>query len=93
MTTVEDWRRFAATYPRHRLQQGGLQAYERALAKVSPSDLMFAARRFSAEVRAAGPNTRGWKYCPGPRTWLDEERWRAYLPGGSSHIDVSRSQQ
>lgn len=84
MTTLENFRRFVAEYPRHKFQPGALQAYEAALAEVSPSDLQHATRRFAAEVRAARPG-RNWKYCPGPRKWLVERRYLAYVTPEENH--------
>lgn len=79
MTTLSDYRRFIAEYPRHKFQPGALEAFEVAVREVSPSDLQFATRRFSAEVRAARPAGRAWRYCVGPRKWLTERRYMAYL--------------
>ena len=81
MTVLEDYRKFVREYPRHRYQPGALEAFEVAVREVSASDLQFAVRLFAREVVAARPGGRKWRFCPGPRTWLTEGRYRKYLDG------------
>ncbi|MFP3579450.1 hypothetical protein SB659_07685 [Arthrobacter sp. SIMBA_036] len=80
MNAIDGYRQFVRAFPKHRFQQGGIAAYEAALRTTSHAHLMFATRRFATEVRAACPNGKAWKFCPGPARWLAEERYRAYLP-------------
>ncbi len=70
-TRDDDFVEFWGTYPRQSARPSALLAFNHAVKKAAPAELIAAAARFAEACR--GMELR---YIPFPAKWLEEERWR-----------------
>jgi len=62
---------FYSAYPKKKAPADAEKAYNKAVKKIQPDDLLTAAKQYAESVKGADP-----KYIPHPATWLNGERWR-----------------
>ena len=80
---MPDFDQFWQWYPRKIAKQPARKAYEKAVKKRTPEQLLTAVKGLWGQFR-----DKDKQFCPHAATWLNQERWTDYEPDETPKLEV-----